>query len=146
MTDIRIRTPIESDHPDWLRLWQGYNQFYKREVAPRTTERLWPELLAGQGPAFGLIAERDGRAVGFAHWFLQPSTSDWGPRLYLQDLFADPDLRGAGIGRALITAIYDLGDRHQAAQVWWLTDEGNATARKLYDRMARKTGFIKYMR
>lgn len=64
----------------------------------------------------------------------------------MQDLYADAEARGRGVGRALIEAVYAEADRHNAAQTYWLTDESNAIARQLYDRVAKATSFIKYRR
>ena len=65
---------------------------------------------------------------------------------YLQDLYADPELRGRGIGRALIEAVYAAADAQGCPSVYWLTQEFNTTARQLYDRIGVETPFIKYNR
>lgn len=67
-------------------------------------------------------------------------------RCYLEDLFVDPHSRSAGAGEALIGAVYAAADVAGADQVYWLTEESNLTARRLYDRVGRKTPFIKYQR
>ena len=63
---------------------------------------------------------------------------------YLQDLFADPEVRGKGVGASLIEAVQKEAAKIGVTNVYWMTHETNATARKLYDRVARKTGFIEY--
>ena len=65
---------------------------------------------------------------------------------YLQDLYADPEVRGQGIGRALIEAVYRAADDNGTPAVYWLTQEFNHTARRLYDRIGTLTPFIKYQR
>ena len=65
---------------------------------------------------------------------------------YLQDLYAAPDVRGKGVGRALIEAVYAEADKAGAPSVYWLTQDFNATARQLYDRIGTVTPFIKYTR
>lgn len=146
MANLVIRRMQSGDHSNWLALWEGYNTFYERSVTDTATNRTWNSLLAGDGEPFGYVAELDGKAVGFAHYFMTVSTSDDGPRCYLQDLFADLSVRGKGIGRALIQAVYEDADQHNASQTYWLTAEDNHTARKLYDAVANKTPFIKYAR
>lgn len=146
MTDIVIRRFSPQDQSRWRELWRGYNDFYRRTVEDRVTDRLWERLLAGDGEPFGYAAELDGKLVGLAHYYFQPSTSDWEPRCYLQDLFADPNVRGKGVGRALIEALYEEADRHGAAQTYWMTETTNTTARLLYDRIGKPTAFMKYMR
>lgn len=146
MTNLIIRRFTVSDKDQWNMLWQGYNTFYKRSIELRVSERTWDGFLENGGEPFGFAAELDGKLVGFTHYFFVRSTSDWGPRCYLQDLFAQPDIRGKGIGKALIEAVYADADKHDAAQTYWLTDEANDTARKLYDHVATKSPFIKYQR
>ncbi len=146
MTEVTIRRFAPADRVRWETLWQGYNIFYKRSVEQRVTDRLWSRLTENSGEPFGFAAEMGGEVVGLAHYFFVSSTSDWNPRCYLQDLFADPEIRGKGVGRALIEAVYSEADRREAAQTYWLTQDFNETARKLYDRLAHATPFIKYQR
>jgi len=68
------------------------------------------------------------------------------PRCYLIDLFSTPKLRGKGIGRALIEAVYEKADEYGCCQVYWLTQDFNEAARRLYDKVAKVTPFIKYQR
>lgn len=57
-----------------------------------------------------------------------------------------PQVRGQGIGRALIKAVYEKADAHGCYQVYWLTESFNEAGRKLYDNVAKLTPFIKYQR
>ena len=54
---------------------------------------------------------------------------------YLQDLYVAPEARGRGAGRPLIEAVYAAADAAGGPNVYWLTEETNATARRLYDRV-----------
>ena len=65
---------------------------------------------------------------------------------YLQDLFAKPDFRGTGVGRALIREVYAAADTNGTPAVYWLTQDFNHTARRLYDRIGVKSPFIRYNR
>ena len=67
-----------------------------------------------------------------------------GPSCYLRDLFTEPDLRGKGVGRALIEAVYREAAKAGAGRVYWLTHESNAAGRLLYDKVAENAGFIQY--
>jgi ribosomal protein S18 acetylase RimI-like enzyme len=80
------------------------------------------------------------------HYLFHPVTWAAGPRCYLEDLFTAAEARGRGVGKALIEAVYKAADERGADQVYWLTRETNATARRLYDQVARATDFIKYRR
>ena len=64
----------------------------------------------------------------------------------LEDLFVDPCERGKGIGRALIEAVYAHADARGCSRTYWMTQETNATARALYDKVAAKSAFVQYRR
>jgi GNAT superfamily N-acetyltransferase len=65
---------------------------------------------------------------------------------YLQDLYTDPAVRGRGVARALIEAVYAAADAEGCPSVYWLTQEFNYRGRMLYDQVAVKTPFIRYNR
>ncbi len=94
----------------------------------------------------GLIATLGGKPVGLVHYLFHRHGWRIENVCYLQDLYADPDVRGTGIGRALIEAVYAAADREGCPNVYWLTQDFNETARKLYDRIGKLTPFIKYSR
>ncbi|ARE38917.1 Acetyltransferase [Rhodovulum sp. P5] len=87
-----------------------------------------------------------GQPVGLVHFIFHKHC--WKPEgvCYLQDLYADAEVRGKGVGRALIEAVYAVADARDVPSVYWMTQEFNATARTLYDRIGAVTPFIKYVR
>ena len=144
---VTIRPLARSDEADWRRLWRDYLAFYEATV-PEAVYATYFERLLGDDPQDfnGLIAEVDGRAVGLTHYVFHRHGWKIENVCYLQDLYADPDVRGQGVGRALIEAVYAAADAAGAPSVYWLTQEFNAEARKLYDRIGQVTPFIKYAR
>ncbi|MDP3738679.1 MAG: GNAT family N-acetyltransferase [Hyphomonadaceae bacterium] len=142
-----IRTLEPADRHQWDALWRGYLDFYKTTIPDSVTDLTWQRLLDPEAPILGFCAARDdGKILGIVHYLFHPVTWAAGPRCYLEDLFTLPEARGKGVGRALIQAVYDAADKRGADQVYWLTLEFNATARALYDRVAKATPFIKYRR
>lgn len=144
---VTVRSLQASDRAQWEPLWDGYLAFYEQDISGDVTDATWQRLLDPEFDMHGLCAtDGDGALVGIVHYLFHPVTWSTGPRCYLEDLFVTESARGAGAGRALIEAVYKAGDERGADQVYWLTADDNATARKLYDRVANLTPFIKYMR
>ena len=85
-----------------------------------------------------------GQLIGMVHYIQHRSCWTTGDYIYLQDLFVKPDIRGKGVGRALIQHVYTAAADAGASRVWWLTHESNSDAMQLYDRIADKSGFIQY--
>ncbi|MBO9194413.1 GNAT family N-acetyltransferase [Rhizobium sp. 16-449-1b] len=142
-TTIRPLNP--SDRSAWEPLWAGYQRFYEVAIPEETTELTWGRFHDPAEPMHVLGAfDGDGRLVGIVHTIFHRST--WLPKwtCYLQDLYVDDSQRGLGTGAALIEAVADLAREHGAGRLYWMTHETNATARKLYDRIAERSGFIQY--
>ncbi|RUL74943.1 GNAT family N-acetyltransferase [Dyella choica] len=143
-----IRPVRPADFSGWLPLWQSYNAFYGRTGATalpaQITQSTWQRFFDAYEPVHALIAERDGRLLGLAHYLLHRSTIQLEPSCYLQDLFTEDSARGSGIGRALIEAVYQAASETGCRRVYWQTHESNAAAMLLYDQLAEKSGFIVY--
>jgi GNAT superfamily N-acetyltransferase len=144
--DSIIRPMREQDLAQWLPLWAGYQEFYRVRIPEDATRATWNRFFDPREPVHGLVAERNGKLIGFAHYLFHRSTWLVGPVCYLNDLFVDPTGRRSGVARKLIEAVYAAADKEGAAKVYWLTHESNAAARLLYDQVARYGGFIKYQR
>lgn len=93
---------------------------------------------------FALVAEAEGKLVGLTHYLFHRSTSRIEPVCYLQDLFTLPEMRGQGVGRALIEGVYEQANITGALRVYWQTQVTNEAGRALYDKVARHLGFIVY--
>lgn len=142
--NIIVRDARKDDFADWEPLWDGYTRFYEREPDPAITATLWQRAFDPYEPIHILVAEIDGKIVGIVHYLFHRSTSLIAPVCYLQDLFTAENLRGSGVGRALIEAVYAKAEEVGAARVYWLTHETNTTAMLLYDNVAEKSGFLQY--
>ncbi len=140
-------TPIQpDDFADWTRLFNGYLEYYETDLSDQTKMITFKRLLDPTTKIHGRLAWHDDAPVGLVHYLYHDHT--WHPEgvCYLQDLFADPAQRGKGIGYALIQTVYQAADAAGVPSVYWTTQDFNKTARVLYDRVARKTPFIKYQR
>lgn len=147
MSDLVIRPIVASDEPEWRRLWTGYLEFYKSKVSDDVYASTFARLLGNEPyDPRGFLAVLDGRPVGLVHYFFHRHCWKIENVCYLQDLFADPAIRGKGVGRALIEAVYRAADEAGCPSVYWTTQEFNYSGRMLYDRIGEKTPFIKYQR
>ena len=141
---MNIRMANEADFPQWLILWKGYQVFYKTDITDTTTTVPWSRFLDLAEPMYCAVAEVEGRPIGMVHYIQHRSCWSTGDYVYLQDLFVEPNIRGKGVGRALIQHVYATAAEAGASRVWWLTHESNSDAMQLYDRIADKSGFIQY--
>ena len=150
MTDtVRVRPVEQADLAAWTPLWDGYNSFYGRAgptaLSPAITAVTWRRFFDPGEPVFALVAESAGRLVG-----LRTTSVTAAPRAsnsrYLQDLFTAPDVRGRGVGRALILGVYEAAQAAGIHEVYWQTHETNRAGRLLYDKVATHAGYIVYER
>ena len=146
-TTPRIRPLRASDEAAWRALWTDYLTFYKTSVPEAVYTSTFTRLLGDDERDFqSLVAEQDGVVVGLVHYLFHRHCWRIENVCYLQDLYADPSVRGTGIGRKLIEAVYAAADTAGAPAVYWMTQDDNQTGRQLYDRVGQLTNFIKYQR
>lgn len=141
---VIIRPVGPDERAAWEPLWAGYIAFYKATLAPGATDVAWSRFHDPNEPMHLLGAYVDGKLTGIVQYLFHRSTWTPGDYCYLQDLFVDNSARGLGLGRKLIEAVYDKAREAGASRVHWLTQNENATARLLYDRIADNSGFMQY--
>jgi GNAT superfamily N-acetyltransferase len=151
VADRFLIRPIQPDDYDgWRPLWDGYNAFYDRRDASALPEEItaatWRRFFDPAEPVHGFVATQEGKLVGLTHYLFHRSTTRLHDVCYLQDLFTDAQLRGLGVGRRLIQAVYEAARAAGSSRVYWQTHTGNAAGRKLYDKLAQHLGFIVYTR
>lgn len=140
-----VRALTKTDHDEWRRLWTAYLEFYETTVPEEVYASTWKRLFDdGEFEPRGLIAELDGKPVGLVHYIFHRSCWSVEGNCYLQDLFTAPEARGKGVGEILIDAVRKAAAERGVTNVYWMTHETNSVARRLYDRVSRKTGFIEY--
>lgn len=146
--EFTIRNLYQEDFGQWLALWEGYNEFYGRGgdkmLDPLISRTTWARFFDVYEPVHALVAETNGRLIGLSHYLYHRSTITVEPSCYLQDLFVSQECRGSGVARKLIEAVYNVAKENGCSRVYWQTQETNHTARRLYDKLAERSGFIVY--
>ncbi|MCF6302510.1 MAG: GNAT family N-acetyltransferase [Devosiaceae bacterium] len=147
MPKVIIRDLTRADKPEWQSLWAAYIKFYKTSLSPQMHDLAFERLLSEDENEFqGMLARIDGKPAGLVHTLTHRHGWFEDKVIYLQDLFSVPEVRGKGVGRALIEEVYRRADIADTPNVYWLTAKDNIGARRLYDNIASETDFIKYKR
>jgi GNAT superfamily N-acetyltransferase len=147
-SSLRVRPVERSDYPGWRPLWDGYNAFYGRlgetALPEEVTRATWERFFTDAEPVCALVAEHQDGIAGLAHFVFHRSTTRLRDVCYLQDLFTAEQLRGKGIARQLMLAVYEAARRAGCSRVYWQTQASNVKGRALYDQVAEHNGFIVY--
>jgi GNAT superfamily N-acetyltransferase len=145
MSELTIRAAWPDDEAEWRELFRAYGVFYKTEFSDDLLDRVWTLLLDDEARIDALVAELDGAVVGLAHYRSHPDTFTGGRDWFLDDLFVDPEVRGAGVATALIEHLAGLARADEpAGTLRWITAADNERAQRVYDRVATKTTWVTY--
>jgi GNAT superfamily N-acetyltransferase len=141
---VAIRPVGTDERAEWERLWRAFQAFHEFTVSEETMDLTWQRFHDPAEPMFLLGAYMDGALYGIVQFVFHRSCTTAGDFCFLHNLFVADEARGRGLGHALIEAVYAAAERHGASRVLWNVLEANATARALYDRVAKRSGFIQY--
>lgn len=144
MSGVVVRPVTATDQEAWATLYRGYRDFYKKPHDPAVYETVWGWLMDPAHGTRALVAELDGSIVGLGHFrnFARPIDGAHG--IYLDDLFTSPEARGSGAGSAILQRLAEIARDEGASLVRWITADDNATARSVYDRLAKQTAWVTY--
>jgi ribosomal protein S18 acetylase RimI-like enzyme len=142
--NVTVRQIAVEDKSSWLELYHAYLKFYESEPVESSTELLWNRLTKTEPEIQGLVAESNGEIVGIAHFHYQLSTWSDTFHCYLEDLYVSEEARGKGLATALIAEVRKFAIEHKCSELFWITKESNQVARKLYDKVAKISDFVRY--
>jgi len=136
---LSIRPAVRQDVPLVADLIRELAKFEKLEHEVVLTDDLLVAGLFGARPyAEAVIAEEDGRPIGFALFFHTFSTFLARPGIYLEDLFVLPDQRGRGVGRALLGHLAHLALERGCGRLEWAVLNWNHEAIRFYERLGAR--------
>jgi len=85
-----------------------------------------------------LLAEEEGKPVGFALYFFNFSTFVGKPGLYLEDLFVEPEYRGKGYGKKLFVELAKIAREENCGRMEWSVLNWNTPAIDFYKSLQAK--------
>ena len=130
---ISIRPATPNDVPTVAFLIRALSQYEKLEHEVTMTEDRLRATMFGPRPyAEALLAEDDGKPVGFALFFHNYSTFLGRPGIYLEDLFVRQAMRGRGIGKALLARLARIARERGCGRVEWAVLDWNAPSIAFY--------------
>ena len=132
-TMLNLRTATEADVPLILQFIRDLAEYERLLDACVATEESVRETLFGERRyAEVIIAEHDGEPAGFALFFHNYSTFLARPGIYLEDLYVRPELRGHGIGKALLARLAALALERNCGRLEWAVLNWNEPAIRFY--------------
>lgn len=136
MSEATIRAATAADVDTILSLIRELAAFERDPDAVVTTRE---DLLLhgfGERPVFEvLLAEVAGEAIGMALFFVNYSTWEGRPGLYLEDLYVKESARGTGAGRALMHALAEICRERGYARLDLVVLDWNQSAREFYEHL-----------
>lgn len=135
----RISPATPADVPTILALIRELAEYERLSQAVVATEDDVHASLFGERPrAEALLARENGEVAGFALFFHNYSTFVGRPGLYLEDLFVRPQLRGRGIGRALLSELARVALERDCGRMEWSVLDWNVDAIGFYEKLGAK--------
>jgi GNAT superfamily N-acetyltransferase len=132
-TEVEVRPIRPEELEDVLPLIAGYQTFYGAQPDAERNRKFFSRFLDPSEEGLLLGAWIDGGMVGFAtlYWFFSSTKAT--DSVLMNDLFVREDVRGAGVGRALIASALAEARNRGAAHLEWFTAPDNAVAQRLYN-------------
>ena len=120
---LTFRSAERKDVPlilEFIRALAEYEHMADQVVADEATLEEW---LFDQRKAEVIFAVLEGKEVGFALFFHNFSTFLGRAGLYLEDLFVLPEVRGRGVGKAILKHLAALAVERRGGRLeWWCLD------------------------
>lgn len=103
--------------------------------------------IESENPPFEcLVAEMEGRAVGFAVFYRTYSTWKGKTGIHLDDLYVTDDARSAGVGRVLFLKLVEIARLRGCDKIDWAVINWNSRAARFYESLGAKpiTEFVSW--
>ena len=133
---LELRLATATDVPTILSFIQQLADYEKlSDQVVATEQKLRDSLFVDSPYAEVVLANYQGKDVGFALFFHNYSTFLAKPGIYLEDLFVEPACRGVGVGKALITYLAKLAVERDCGRLEWSVLDWNQPAIDFYQSL-----------
>ena len=136
MSNFEMRFAEPSDVPLVLQFVKELAEYEKltHEVVA-TEETLLESLFGGRRGAEVILGYYDGQPVSFAVFFQNFSTFLGRSGIYLEDLYVKPEIRGKGIGRAMLSYLAKIAKERHCGRLEWSVLDWNEPAISFYKKL-----------
>jgi ribosomal protein S18 acetylase RimI-like enzyme len=142
---VRIEPVSPLRYDEWRTHYGRYSEALREPVDDAIARTVWSWLLARTHGVEGLLAiDAADRVAGFVHFRPFARTLHGNEACFLDDLWVDEPHRGSGLAEALIDAVCSIARERGWTEVRWVSNEDNAHARRLYERIATDGRLITY--
>ena len=133
---VTVRNATPDDAAEIHRLIVALAEYEREPDAVEVTVSELDGQLRQPDPPFScLLAEANGRVVGFALYFHNYSTWRGRRGVYLEDLFVESAVRGQGVGRALLSALARIAVDRGCARMEWSVLDWNEPSIRFYESL-----------
>lgn len=137
--NVKIEKATPQDAPVILSLIKELADYEKMLDLVTATEESIHEALFGENAcAESLIARYENEAVGYAIFYHTFSSFRAARGLFLEDLYVKPEMRGHGIGKALLSRLARLAVERGCVYMEWMVLDWNEPSIKFYENLGAK--------
>ena len=136
---VNIRPATPQDAALILRFIRELAEFEREPDAVKATEEGLAHALFDERSAEAVIAEQEGKPMGFALFFHNFSTWTGRKGLYLEDLYVTPEARGSGVGTALLRHLAGIALDRDCGRFEWAVLDWNTPAIDFYTAMGAES-------
>ena len=138
MAQFSIRPARPEDCGTILELIRGIAEYEKMSDEVVATEETIRHAMFDEHVTRCLLAELDGKVIGYALYFYNYSTFIGTKGLYLEDLFLYPEYRKAGYGKRLIRELFKIAAAENCGRMEWCCLNWNTPSQEFYKSLGAK--------
>ena len=139
-----IRKLEQKDKENWTKLYKGYANFYKVPMNTGVLDTLWSWIQDENHDVKAICFVLESKIVGIAHYRTMPRPIKGKYIGFLDDLFVEQEFRSQKIAQKMISHLKSLSKANNWDGIRWITHSSNKTAKILYDKIGKNTGFELY--